>query len=129
MSLKDSFIGLEPEIKEFRYLKNTISYYKMLKEEDKEKVPLYKFELANFLSNMDIFLLKLRIILSIVGVIGSIISFFVIMNSFYLYKYNLFENLLPILFLYFFSFIGIFSYRVYKRSIFELNNLTIMIEK
>lgn|GEM_PF-5173609 len=127
MSMKNFFKESEPEKKEIQYLKNTILFYKMLKEVDIKEIPKYKLELANQLNKMDIFLFKLRLILSVVGIIGSLVLILIILNSFFSPERNSF-NILYVLYLYLFVFVGMVSYRVFKRILFEIRILAMMIE-
>jgi len=125
--MKNFFKESEPEKKEIQYLKNTILFYKMLKEVDIKEIPKYKLELANQLNKMDIFLFKLRLILSVVGIIGSLVLILIILNSFFSPERNSF-NILYVLYLYLFVFVGMVSYRVFKRILFEIRILAMMIE-
>jgi predicted PurR-regulated permease PerM len=116
---------------ESRYLKNTVLYIQMLKVDEKQ-VPKYKLELAYLLSNMDIFLFKLRIILSILGVFVSAGLLLILANdiyqSFFEYGFIRSFNVFIILYVYISGALGLFSYREYRRTQLELKYLMDKIE-
>lgn len=121
--LKDFFTRSKSEDKEIRYLKNTFSYLKILKETNGKEVPMYKLELAKILNNMDIFLLKARFILSLGGIFGSIIMIIVVLTNFLFNSY-----IIMILYIYILLFIFAISLKSFIRGQLDLKLLKSQIE-
>ena len=116
--------------KKTRYIRNSISYFEMLKNiersNDKSAFPSYKLELAKLSNEMDIFFLKIRLILSIIGVVFSIILFMLIIIDLTIasaYSYLERPLILTAIYLYFISISGVLSYQIFKRALENLNFL------
>ena len=123
--------------KKNRYLKNTILYFQMLKdsEDNNDNIPLYQLELAKLLSELDIFFLKIRLLLSISGVIFSIILSLGIINEFYIYymdrSYYFIDSnilLINIFYLYLIIVVGVFSFKICKKTFAELRTVSEIFE-
>jgi len=124
--------------KKNRYLKNTNLYFQMLKdsENSNDNIPLYQLELAKLLSELDIFVLKIRLLLSISGVIFSIIFSIGILSiiyinyldGYYYYFIGYRTVLINIFFLYLIVFIGVYSFKMCKKTFAELRTIAEIFE-
>ena len=77
-------------------IENIIMYFNLLKEADEKKIPNYKLEIARFLYNSEYFIFKIKFILSIIGMIGSILLFIIFLWEYLLGGYYFYELRYPI---------------------------------
>ena len=117
--------------KKTKFLNNSVSYFKLLKESEEKEISSYKLEIAKILNDFDMFFLKLRMILSIIGMVVSVLLIGIIADRFF--RYGIFESnsyiIIHVMYLYFSIFIMMMSYRTFKRTLLELNILAEFIKE
>lgn len=111
-------------------IENILNYFSLLKEADEEKIPNYKLEMARFLYNSEYFIFKIKLILSIIGMVGSLLLIINLFWNYLLHGYYFYEfRFMFYLILYASTLVFALSFITYKKRINELKSIRNMIEE